>query len=279
MDDTTTLICLVKDEHSITYSVKEHMPVTGKFRASALKSMASRKRAANTAVRLAQRVVRRAMAVSRPFPGQLRALTPEVKALDVPVTTYAINQTAVITSINLVRIGSTFCNRIGRRIEMASLRLTGFINALRTTNDEDYARIMLIYDRQTNGAVPAIADILQTTDQAAANTTTAQSGLNLNNRDRFVVLRDMRILLPAVTVASGVITAPGIVDPIKPQNNIDMFVKLKGLVTQFKADSAPAVIGDIASGGLFLVTYGSAFAAGSEGFNLTAEMRLRFTDN
>lgn len=216
--------------------------------------------------------------VMRPFPGQLRGQAgPELKALDVPVAQYLLNTTAVITPLNLIRTGSTFCNRIGRKVEMQSIRVVGNISVLRTLASEDYLRIMIIYDRQTNGALPAIADILQTTDQATNNTTTSYSGINLNNRDRFVILRDERLATPSITVTAGVQTNIGLTDPIHKLTNFDWFVKLKGLLTQYKADSAPAVIGDIASGGLYLVTFGGN-AAGSEAYEATLEARLRYLD-
>jgi len=217
------------------------------------------------------------MGGSRNMPAALMAGASEVKAVDLPATIYLFNTTAVVTPLNLIRAGSTYVNRIGRRIEMKNIRITGSLTPLRTVAGTDYLRLMIIYDRQTNGAVPAIADILQTTDQAAANTTTAQSGINLNNRDRFSILRDLRIVPPSITITAGVATNIGIIDPVSPLCNIDLFVRLKGLITQYKADSSPAVIGDIATGGLFMVTMGQQ-APGAEGFNGGFESRLRFND-
>lgn len=211
------------------------------------------------------------------LPATLRALGGEIKALDLPVNTFTLNSTGQVTSLNLIRVGSTFCNRIGRRIEMKNIRMSGIIQSLRTVAAEDYARILLVYDRQTNGAVPSLSDILQTTDQATANTTTSFSGMNLNNRDRFKILRDMRFYLPPITDTAGVITNAGPPDPMSKTYMVEAFVKLGGLLTQYKADSAPAVIGDIATGGLFLVTAGFQ-ASGAEGYNTNLEFRLRFND-
>lgn len=210
-------------------------------------------------------------------PGVLRANTFEVKALDVPSTFYAFNTTAVVTPLSLIQTGSSFFNRIGRRIEMKNVRVSGSLQPLRTVANQDYLRLMIIYDRQTNGALPALADILQTTSQTGANSNTALSGVNLNNRDRFVILRDLRIAPPSQTDTAGVITNLGPIDPITTLTNIDLFVRLKGLICQYKADSSPAVIGDIATGGLFLVTFG-LLAPGAEGWQAALEIRLRFFD-
>lgn len=211
------------------------------------------------------------------MPGTLRSNKSELKSLDVPFGASAINTTGAITCINMIRAGSSFFNRVGRKIEMQSVRLKASIVPLRTSAAPDYARILIVYDRQSNGALPALADILQTTDQAGTNTTTSFSGVNLNNRDRFVILRDHHIVLPSLSVAAGVVTNPGFVDQVSRAFNFDDYVKLKGLVTQYKADSAPAVIGDIATGSLLLVTVGS-IAAAAEGFQADVETRLRYRD-
>jgi len=52
---------------------------------------------------------------------------------------------------------------------------------------------------------------------------------------------------------------------------------LGGELTQYKADSAPAVIGDIATGGLFMLVLGNQ-AAGAEGYSVLGKTRLRFND-
>lgn len=210
-------------------------------------------------------------------PAALRAFRGEIKAVDVPVQNYAVNTTASITQLNAIRIGSTYVNRIGRRIEMKNLRLTGILEQLRTIATEDYMRVMVVYDRQPNGAFPVLADIIATTDQAAANTTGVFSNINLNNRDRFIFLRDKRVALPSSTITAGVVTNLGPIDPITTLTNFDMFIPLKGLVTQYKADSSPAVIGDVATGSLLLVIVGGT-AAGSEGWQIAIETRLRFND-
>lgn len=255
------------------------MPVTQGMRKSMAKSGKKPRSSSIAANARFMQVQRRVMGgISRPFPGQLRGQQgPELKSLDLPAASYALNTTAVITPLNLIRVGSTFCNRIGRKIEMQSLRVAGRLDTLRTVADEEYTRILIVYDRQANGALPAIADILQTTDQATANTTTSFSGVNLNNRDRFVILRDERIVTPSATVTAGVITNLGVVDPVHRLTNFDWYIKMKGLLTQYKADSAPAVIGDIATGSLLLVTFG-ATAAGSEGWAVALESRLRYLD-
>lgn len=220
------------------------------------------------------------MRSSGPYPAQLRVLGKEKKSVDLPYATYTLHSTEQVTPINVIRTGSTFCNRIGRKIEMRSVRINGILDVIRASSDGEYLRIIIVYDRQPNGALPAIADIIQDTDQATANTTNALSHANVNNVDRFQLLRDFQITPPIISAftSGGNFTVQQNIDPLCPVFKFDAYVKLKGLTTQYKADSSPAVIGDIASGALYLVTYGTA-ASGSNAFALNATVRLRFEDS
>ncbi|MDG0901972.1 capsid/nuclear shuttle family protein [Pseudomonas sp. L01] len=215
------------------------------------------------------------------LPANLRSFGGEVKALDSALqSTSGLNATGSVTCLNLIRAGSSFFNRIGRRVELKNITFSAAVAPLRTstTSTSEYIRIIVVYDRQTNGANPAIADVLQSVDQAGANTTTSFSGINLNNRDRFRIFIDERITLPNITVAGAITTSPSVdIDPLKTTFNIKRFVKLGRELTQYKADSAPAVVGDIATGGLFLVMLGSA-GAGTEAYGLNWESRVRFND-
>jgi len=234
--------------------------------------------------------------VTRPFraprrqqrsviPGLLRQTATEKKVLftgtdDTPNGFQNCSTTGNITALNLIQVGSSMFNRIGRKIEMRSVRLTAQISTMavtRATTTPDYYRVMIIYDRQTNGANPAMADFLQDTEQTGTNTTTAYSGLNMNNRERFVTLMDKKITLPQATNTAGVLTNifPNDCDlPIR----IDEFRKLRGLTTHFKADSNPAVIGDIATGGLFMVNLAYTQANGTELYQMAWNVRLKYVD-
>lgn len=191
----------------------------------------------------------------------------------------AMNTTGTIQAINLIQVGSSMFNRVGRKIEMRSIRLVCNIqtlNVTRATIQPTLGRIMIIYDRQTNGANPALADFLQDTDQTGANTTNAYSGLNMNNRERFVTLLDKKINLPQATCTAGVMTnvfPNG--EPIP--ETFDEFRRLKGLTTHFKADSNPAVIGDIATGGLFILSLAED-PAGTELYQYSWNVRLKYVD-
>lgn len=224
-----------------------------------------------------------------------RSVGGEVKSLDVGSATavapggapLAINTTGSVAAINLVTAGSSFFQRVGRKIEMKSVELSYQISPITSqtlATAQDWLRILIVYDRQTNGALPNVSDVLQDTDAAGANTTNIASGVNLNNRDRFLVIYDDRTQLPQVTNTMGVLTNVfpnsfgGRNGTSSGFGNVHIFRKLKGLVCHFKADSVPGVIGDVATGGLFLITIGS-LAAAAQNFALTPwKIRVRYND-
>jgi len=85
--------------------------------------------------------------------------------------------TWTIKCINDVGQGTTAITRIGRKIVMKSVYLQG-VGACSTA-----CRIIVFYDRQSNGAAPSATDVL------TSNTLMAMQ--NLDNRDRFIILADI----------------------------------------------------------------------------------------
>lgn len=190
----------------------------------------------------------------------------------------ALNATGTITCLNLIQVGSSMFNRIGRRIQLKSLRLRlqlVTINATRTLQFADVGRIAVVYDKQTNGAFPTLTDVYQDTEQSGTNTSTTLTGLNMNNRDRFITIIDKQVMIPG-----GVLTA-GLLTSVYPDNgeNITMMDEYRklNLTTFYKADSNPAVIGDIATGALYFITFAS-YPAGSELFQVIWNCRIKYVD-
>lgn len=199
----------------------------------------------------------------------------EIKAVDIPrvdITFKQIGGPPTFQLLNGILTGSGFFNRVGARIEMKSIHIRAVITFL-ATSVQDVNRLIVFYDRQPNGAAPAIADVLQARDNAGAATTAAQSEINLDNRERFVILRDKEWFVPSTTVAAGVLTnGPGYPGDDNLMH-INEFIPLKGLGTHYKASTG--AIGDIATGSLFAV-----FISQNQGgvMNCSFNARLRFDD-
>lgn len=199
----------------------------------------------------------------------------ETKAIDFPTTSsgFVLNAAAGnIACLNLVQAGSSFFNRIGRKIAMQSLYFNGFINGAANDVADEYLRVMVVYDCQTNGATPVWSDVVQATTQNNAQSSLTLDGFNLNNRDRFKIILDKRF---HTAPTGGAINTNENFSPTASEMTIQEFRKLGNLETQYGADSSPAVIGDVRTGALFLLMQGTT---GGQ-WNLTWTARLRYTDN
>lgn len=105
----------------------------------------------------------------------------EKKFVDVSTTVNA-DDVGSVTLLNGMTQGTSQSTRIGNKISMTSVqfRLAAFNGA--TTTQSPIMRFLVVYDKQTNAATPAITDILVAS--------TVVSPMNLANRDRFVVLAE-----------------------------------------------------------------------------------------
>lgn len=91
---------------------------------------------------------------------------------------------AGITELNCVQQGATVANRIGNKIVIRSIHLKCAISAVANLC---IARLMIVYDKQPNGAFPAITDILLDQPAGAGS---FYGGLNIANKSRFQIIRD-----------------------------------------------------------------------------------------
>jgi len=212
----------------------------------------------------------------------------EIKAVDMPAINAGGDTISKIPSttstfdlLNGVQEGASFYNRIGRRTHMKSIHLTGqfYPNTNAGVAAPDLVRLMLVYDRQPNGNFPAISDLLLDYGNDGTSFTTNFSKMNLNNVERFAILRDERIALGPTTAADSTASlfAGQMVPGKAGQNLINWYVPLKDLETHYKSTTNPAAIGDIATGGLYLVTFGST-AVANAAYSFQYNARLRFID-
>jgi len=91
-----------------------------------------------------------------------------------------------------------------------------------------------VYDRQPNGAFPAITDILYNQNAGA---TEYAAGVNMTNKSRFSILRDLRIELDTL-LQEGVV--------------LHNYTKCNA-ETEFGADGG--TVADIRTGALYLVAF------------------------
>lgn len=201
----------------------------------------------------------------------------ELKTFDFNTVASNFQNTGQFSVLNAMTQGPEFYQRIGRKIYMRSIEIRGYVSNV-ATGITDFGRIMLIYDSQTNGGTPPLAALLQSANTGAI--TDAFTGINMNNRQRFTVLRDIPLIIPPVTNTggAGVLTnGPQFIGDGNNPFNIHLYIPLKGIETIFNSNDAGNTTADITSGSLLLVTYNqNAVNNGSWVFNF--QSRLRFFD-
>jgi len=189
-----------------------------------------------------------------------RKATGERKTIDLAPAAKVMDTTGTVTLLNGVATGADFTERIGRKIFMKSIYLTGIIFGVDDHINDTLCRILVVYDNQSNGAAPVMTDILKTS--------TSASQLNLDNRDRFKVIIDKRWCLARRdnTATQAFAGAPSC-HVVKIFRRLNKEVLFNGTTN---------AVGSIATGSLYLLTIGNS-AAGTGG---TSELsaRVRFID-
>lgn len=115
---------------------------------------------------------------------------PELKFIDVTsvlTITNGSNVAGPVTPLNLVARGIDATQEIGRKIVMKSLYWLWEGTIGPTSTGSTPVRLVILYDKEANGALPTVATGAQT-DMFNQDNIYAQ--MNLNNRDRFIVLVD-----------------------------------------------------------------------------------------
>lgn len=197
----------------------------------------------------------------------------EKKVYDIAVTTYQVNTTGSFTLLCIPTTGADMTNRVGRKILQKSVYIRGRVTQEATAagpqtvaNSSQQIRFILFVDYQPNGAAPAVTDLL--------NTASPASQLNINNRDRFKVLKDKCYVFDAsaynTTATSQLASWSRTVYNFKCYKKID-------IETIFNATNG-GTIADINSGALYMFWIGDQAAGSNTDGNALVSTRVRFLD-
>lgn len=189
------------------------------------------------------------------------------------------SNTASVQAFSLIQQGAGISQRIGNKVSLKSLRLR--LRLVATGNAQTspiQARVMVLYDRNPNGAYTAANSILSTSLQAnTIGAGTADSEINPNFMERFVCLMDRYWMCPTFDAA-------GLTNTIGPTGEgqypwiINEYVKLRNLEVIYTGTANPMTIAYHTTGALMILTY-STVAAGADPWCLMGSARLRFRDN
>lgn len=204
---------------------------------------------------------------------------PETKYVDYVNISLAPTSAGAIYSVALngVSQGPAQWQRIASRIHMTSLYVRGYFvrNGVGApTTDPTRVRVLLVYDKQANGAAPGNLDVINTREPTAGAAGVAAqqflAGMNMDNRDRFVILRDKIVTLPPIANAAPFWTSPF---PLPGQLEFIEFVKLKKLEAHYKGATSGS--GDIATGSLQLMVLSDVAPCP---YSLAFTARLKYLD-
>lgn len=183
----------------------------------------------------------------------------EWKIIDTGTIPVSPSTGGTVQLLNGVGTGTDYTHRSGRLIYQKTLELKVFFFPDETVSspNADILRTMVIYDYQTNGALPLVTDILQGANYAAQ--------YNLNNRERFLVLHDEFQTTRAATYTGGLITG-GDISSLMQEIELD-------LNSTVVFGGTTNLVGSIFSGGIFLLLIS---ANGS--YTASINSRIRFSD-
>lgn len=239
----------------------------------------------------ARRVRPRALTYSRSTYNQRQAgkalllKNAEKKGVDTDFSTASVilttNTNAGITVLNLIQQGTGSWNRVGRKVQLKSIRIKAVATfeyvpaAVTGIIDSATVRMILVWDKQPSGAaIPTFDTIFGHTDQTGTEATTFLDSIKYDNMDRFKILRDVVIpAQPQLWNNSALST-----NTTRSDYKIDEYVQLRDREVVYSGQSNPMTIADISTGALYLIFRADTSAVGAFWSIQNAWARLRYTD-
>lgn len=182
----------------------------------------------------------------------------EQKAASADALDLVLTETTALQNLIFIPQGSNFTERIGNEITITTIQINFDIKSQSPSNGgtlTDVARVLLIYDRQPNGATALIADVNEQINDP-------KSYRQLNNRLRFKTLWDSK-LIPITNNSNN------------PNEHHVFTVYMKcALATTFS--SSLAGVANITTGNLLL--FFQADTTNGAEFECSYRTRIRFID-
>jgi len=187
-----------------------------------------------------------------------------------------VNDNSGMIVLNLIQQGAGSWNRVGRKVNLRSLRIRGDIMHTQTTAASGFTygqviRCVIVWDKQpSSGTIPQWQDMFGFTAQDGTEGTSMYAPIRYDNMDRFSILRD-------VTYDPQPGAKSGNPDVVTYYNTIDEYIRLGDRECVFSGQSNPMTIADISSGAIyFCVRTKNSTSTISSINNMYA--RLRYTD-
>ncbi len=208
---------------------------------------------------------------ARPSAAQVEAARiangSELKFHDVDVDQAAADLSAGVilnsSTINIIPQNVTEKGRVGRKCNIKSVNWRGQLSlaAGSTIGSSQSVRLMVVLDKQANGAAPTVAGVLESANYQSFN--------NLANKGRFRTLMDR-------TYAMNVQAAGGNGTSNDSANMLQTVEFFKAVNIPLEFTGADGTIDEITSNNLFILMITGT--AGSL-ISLDSKVRLRFSDS
>lgn len=193
----------------------------------------------------------------------------ELKAIDVTLAPLTSATTGTFLLLNAPVPGNDLFNRIGRKAYFKNVNFECYWKDSGAIATNEFLRLILFYDSQANAAAPVLADVLKNANAAAAST--ILSHVNLDNRERFKIIRNWRRAMPVTTAVNNVgantLLSPGC------DFAFNEFITLGEIETIYNVGTA-GTVADVQSGALWLLLISEI----DTGWTLAGNIRLRFYD-
>ena len=206
--------------------------------------------------------------------GEKKGMDTAISFAQIPST---VNDNSGMIVLNLIQQGAGSWNRVGRKVNLRSIRIRGEITHIQTTASGNTfgqtVRCVVVWDKQpSSGTIPQWQDMFGFTAQDGTEGTSMYAPIRYDNMDRFSILRD-------VTYDPQPGAKSGNPDVIYYYNTIDEYIRLGDRECVFSGQSNPMTIADISSGAIYFCVrakINNVNAVQSSINNMTA--RLRYTD-
>lgn len=186
-----------------------------------------------------------------------------------------VSTTAVIIPLNVLNTGVLWYEREGRLThnKALDLKLDIYVTGANVAaHGESTLRVMIVWDKLPQGSLPAITDILLDTGLTGTTQTNILSNVNMNKRDRYEIISQEFIGLPAIGVA-------GVISNLQQTNlytgrNVHRYLKINR-DTAFNVGTA-GTIADINFGALYLIVWSDSGAFATPAYSVEHTARLSY---
>lgn len=214
-------------------------------------------------------------------PSWIDASNPTVTERDQLI--FKVNTDGAFTLLHAPKIGTDFTSRVGRKTCAKSIYIRGVIAIRRAITEASASafhssaqqvRCIVFVDWQPNGAPATTGQLLKFTTTAAPT-----QQLNLNNRDRFHIIKDKVWYFDPLPASAGSLNRTGASVKIYKKINIETTFNGNNSTGDAPTDSQGG-IGDITTGAIYMMWIGQHSPDGTN--NTECEFRgttrIRFDD-